>query len=58
LTQGAAVVYATARDARRVQVPGVEVLTLDRTDPAAVAQVAEVAGDVTLLVNNAEVAHA
>ncbi|MEV1119054.1 SDR family oxidoreductase [Actinosynnema sp. NPDC049800] len=51
--RGAAKVYATARDAGSIDLPGVEVLTLDITDPAAVAAAASAAGDVTLLVNNA-----
>jgi len=51
--RGAAKVYATARDAGSIDLPGVEVLSLDITDPAAVTAAAEVAGDVTLLVNNA-----
>ncbi|RKS80071.1 short-subunit dehydrogenase [Motilibacter peucedani] len=51
--RGAAKVYATARDPRSVDVPGVEVLALDITDPASVAAAAGAAVDVTLLVNNA-----
>ncbi|MFT7835431.1 SDR family oxidoreductase [Saccharothrix sp. BKS2] len=53
LERGAARVYATARDPRTVDLPGVEVLRLDVTDPGSVAAAAEVAGDVALLVNNA-----
>ncbi|NUT53968.1 MAG: SDR family oxidoreductase [Saccharothrix sp.] len=53
LDRGAAKVYATARDAAKVDLPGVEVLALDITDPASVAAAADVARDVTLLVNNA-----
>lgn len=55
LDRGAAKVYATARDASRIAVPGVEALPLDITDPDAVAEVAARAADVTLLVNNAGV---
>ncbi len=51
--RGAAKVYATARDADKVVLPGVEVLPLDITDPASVAAAASAAADVTLLVNNA-----
>ncbi|MFE2750493.1 SDR family oxidoreductase [Actinosynnema sp. NPDC059335] len=51
--RGAAKVYATARDAGAVDLPGVEALPLDITDPAAVAAAAALARDVTLLVNNA-----
>lgn len=57
LDRGAARVYATARDASRIVVPGVEALPLDITDPAAVAEVAAHASDVTLLVNNAGVGY-
>ncbi|MEU4742047.1 SDR family oxidoreductase [Actinosynnema sp. NPDC023658] len=55
LERGAAKVYATARNADAVDLPGVEVLTLDITDPASVATAAAAAGDVDLLVNNAGV---
>lgn len=48
-----ATVYATARKAESVQIPGVQVLQLDITDPASVAAAAEVATDVNLLINNA-----
>ncbi|MFB9689474.1 SDR family oxidoreductase [Amycolatopsis plumensis] len=57
LDRGAAKVYATARRPELVDLPGVEVLPLDVTDPASVAAAAAVAGDVTLLVNNAGVSH-
>ncbi|WIB27845.1 SDR family oxidoreductase [Curtobacterium sp. MCSS17_015] len=53
LERGAAKVYATARRPELVDVPGVEVLPLDITDPASVAAAAAAATDVTLLVNNA-----
>ncbi|MEV4544081.1 SDR family oxidoreductase [Micromonospora echinaurantiaca] len=55
VARGAAKVYATARDPERVDIPGVEPLRLDVTDPASVAAAAAVATDVTLLVNNAGV---
>jgi NAD(P)-dependent dehydrogenase (short-subunit alcohol dehydrogenase family) len=51
--RGAAKVYATARRPDLVDVPGVEVLALDITDPDSVAAAAAVADDVTLVVNNA-----
>ncbi|MFC6082186.1 SDR family oxidoreductase [Sphaerisporangium aureirubrum] len=51
--RGAAKVYAAARDPEGVDVPGVEPLRLDITDPASVAAAAVAAADVTLLVNNA-----
>ncbi len=46
-------VYATARNPRRVTVPGAQVLQLDITDSASVAAAAAAAPDVTLLINNA-----
>jgi NAD(P)-dependent dehydrogenase (short-subunit alcohol dehydrogenase family) len=56
LNRGARTVYATARDPRTVDLPGVRVLRLDITDPGSVAAAADVATDVSLLVNNAGVA--
>jgi NAD(P)-dependent dehydrogenase (short-subunit alcohol dehydrogenase family) len=53
LERGAARVYATARNPASVDLPGVEVLALDITDPASVAAAAAAARDVTLVVNNA-----
>ncbi|MBL7262128.1 SDR family oxidoreductase [Paractinoplanes lichenicola] len=53
LERGAAKVYATARRPELIDIPGVETLRLDITDPAEVAAAAEVATDVNLLVNNA-----
>ena len=53
LARGAGKVYATARNPQSIDLPGVEVLQLDITDPASVAAAAAVATDVTLLVNNA-----
>jgi NAD(P)-dependent dehydrogenase (short-subunit alcohol dehydrogenase family) len=55
LERGAAKVYATARNADSIAIPGVEVLALDLLDPASVKAAADAAGDVTLLVNNAGV---
>ncbi|AGZ39339.1 SDR family oxidoreductase [Actinoplanes friuliensis] len=55
LERGAAKVYATARKPESIDLPGVETLQLDITDPASVAAVAERAGDVNLLINNAGV---
>lgn len=56
LDRGARKVYATARDPRTIEArDGIVPLALDVTDPQAVARVAEQAGDVTLLVNNAGV---
>jgi NAD(P)-dependent dehydrogenase (short-subunit alcohol dehydrogenase family) len=56
LERGAERVYATARTPEKIDLPGVEVLRLDVTDPASVREAAEAAGDVTLLINNAGVA--
>jgi len=53
--RGARKVYATARDAASIDLPGVEILQLDITDPASVAAAAAAAPDVTLLINNAGV---
>lgn len=53
LERGAAKVYATSRRPELVDVPGVEVLQVDITDPGSVAAAAAAASDVTLLVNNA-----
>ncbi|CCH17976.1 SDR family oxidoreductase [Micromonospora lupini] len=53
LERGAAKVYATARDPEKIDIPGVERLRLDITDPQAVRDAASIASDVTLLVNNA-----
>ncbi len=55
LDRGAVKVYATARRPEQVDLPGVEVLQLDITDPASVADAARAAADVTLVVNNAGV---
>lgn len=55
LDRGAAKVYATARDPRKVDLPGAEVLELDITRPDQVAAAAAAATDVTLLINNAGV---
>jgi NAD(P)-dependent dehydrogenase (short-subunit alcohol dehydrogenase family) len=58
LDRGAARVYATARDPRRVDLPAADVLALDITDPASVAAAASAAPDVSLLINNAGVSTA
>ena len=55
LERGAAKVYATARDPRTIDLPGVQRLALDVTDPAAVAHAAALATDVKVLINNAGV---
>ncbi|MCV7214825.1 SDR family oxidoreductase [Mycobacterium crocinum] len=48
-------VYAGARKPEAVDLPGVIPVQLDITDPESVRRAAEVAGDVTVLVNNAGV---
>jgi NAD(P)-dependent dehydrogenase (short-subunit alcohol dehydrogenase family) len=55
LERGATRVYATARRPEQVDIPGVEILPLDITDPDSVAAVAKAAPDVTLVINNAGV---
>jgi NAD(P)-dependent dehydrogenase (short-subunit alcohol dehydrogenase family) len=56
LERGVAKVYATARDPKTITTEGAEALALDLLDPSTIDRAAEVAGDVTLLVNNAGVA--
>jgi NAD(P)-dependent dehydrogenase (short-subunit alcohol dehydrogenase family) len=53
LERGAAKVYAGARNPESIDLPGVIPLQLDVTDPDSVARAAEIAGDATLLINNA-----
>ncbi|MEU1394787.1 SDR family oxidoreductase [Micromonospora zamorensis] len=55
LDRGAAKVYATSRNGQPVDLPGAVPLSLELTDPAAVRAAAEVAADVTVLINNAGV---
>ncbi|MFK4103274.1 SDR family oxidoreductase [Streptomyces sp. NPDC019531] len=51
--RGAKKVYATARDPRTVTHPDAVPLALEVSDPASVSSAAELAQDVTLLINNA-----
>ncbi|MFF2999410.1 SDR family oxidoreductase [Streptomyces sp. NPDC057950] len=53
LERGAAKVYAGARNPSSVDLPGAVPLAVDITDADSVARAAEVAGDATLLINNA-----
>ncbi len=53
LEQGAAKVYAGARDPESIQIEGVIPVQLDITSPEQVAAAAALCSDVTLLVNNA-----
>lgn len=50
---GARKIYAAARNAGSVEMPGVEPITLDITNPEQVARAAAQCSDVTLLINNA-----
>jgi len=53
LGRGAKKVYATARTPDSVRIPGVTPLGLDITDPDSIARAAAIAGDATLIINNA-----
>ncbi|MFD8422258.1 SDR family oxidoreductase [Streptomyces sp. NPDC059466] len=53
IAAGAAKVYAGSRDPAKVTVPGVVPVAVDITDPESVRAAADLAQDVTLLVNNA-----
>ncbi|OAJ55367.1 short-chain dehydrogenase [Paraburkholderia ginsengiterrae] len=56
LERGVRKVYAGARNPASVALPGVVLVKLDVTYPAAVAAAADTARDVTLLINNAGIA--
>ncbi|MGC7402652.1 SDR family oxidoreductase [Pandoraea pneumonica] len=56
LALGAKKVYAGSRDPANVTLPGVIPVRLDVTEPEEVAAAARLAGDVTLLINNAGIA--
>lgn len=56
LERGAAKVYAGSRRIEAIDLPGVEPLQLDITDPASVAAAAKTAADATILINNAGIA--
>ncbi|WP_026928826.1 SDR family oxidoreductase [Glycomyces tenuis] len=56
LERGAAKVYAGSRRTESIDLPGVEAVLLDITDPASVAAAAKTAADATLLINNAGIA--
>ncbi|MFF3254198.1 SDR family oxidoreductase [Actinacidiphila glaucinigra] len=53
LDRGAAKVYAGVRNPDALDLPGVEPLRLDITDPESVAKAARAAADATLVINNA-----
>lgn len=56
LARGARKVYAAARNPSTVTLPGVQALQLDVTKPDEIAAAAELAADVTLVINNAGIA--
>jgi NAD(P)-dependent dehydrogenase (short-subunit alcohol dehydrogenase family) len=56
LARGARKVYAAARNPASITLPGVTPLKLDVTSPQDIAAAAEVAGDATLVINNAGIA--
>lgn len=58
LARGARKVYAAARDPAAITQGGVHALRLDVNKPGEVAAAAAVASDVTLVINNAGIAHA
>ena len=51
--RGAQRIYATARNPESIEVPEVEVLALDLTDPESIRRAAAQAQDVDILINNA-----
>lgn len=55
LSARGAKVYAAARRPETVDLPGVIPVPLDITDPESIRRAAEIAGDVTVLINNAGV---
>ena len=57
LARGARKVYAGARDPATITLAGVEAIRLDVTKPDEVAAAAARADDVTLVINNAGIAH-
>ena len=57
LAHGARKVYAAARDASGIALPGVVPISLDVSNPTQVAAAAADCGDVTLVVNNAGIAN-
>jgi NAD(P)-dependent dehydrogenase (short-subunit alcohol dehydrogenase family) len=53
LVERGAKVYAAARRPETIDIPGAEAIQLDITDQASVSRAADLAGDVTVLINNA-----
>ncbi len=56
MERGARKVYATGRNPEAIEIDGVERIGLDITDPVQVAAAAAIAGDATILINNAGIA--
>ncbi|KIZ34050.1 MULTISPECIES: SDR family oxidoreductase [Rhodopseudomonas] len=56
LERGARKVYATGRNLEALDIDSVERIALDITDPAQIAVAAAIAGDTTILINNAGIA--
>lgn len=56
LARGARKVYAGVRDPKSITLPGVQAVRLDVNNPDDVAAAAELASDVTLVINNAGIA--
>ncbi len=56
LERGARKVYATARNPDSIEIDGVERVALDITSPRQVEAAAAIAGDATVLINNAGIA--
>ncbi len=56
LARGARKVYAAARDPATATLPGVQALQLDVTQPEQIAAAAQLATDVTLVIDNAGIA--
>jgi NAD(P)-dependent dehydrogenase (short-subunit alcohol dehydrogenase family) len=57
LERGVRKVYAAARDPSRVSLPGVTPVRLDVNEPADIEAAAQLANDVTIVVNNAGIAN-
>ena len=57
LDQGAAKVYAAARDTESIKIPGVVPVRLDITSDSDIAAAVAMCGDVTLLINNAGISN-
>ncbi|WP_213979408.1 SDR family oxidoreductase [Sphingomonas sp. dw_22] len=56
IERGARKVYATGRNPEALDIEGAEHIALDITNPAQIAAAAAIAGDTTILINNAGIA--